>query len=66
MESSGLPLNSIFGAVLGRYLLAGFARDHSLVSAKAVIVADGYVSMLQLGNVDNGDHSRRPDPLFAR
>jgi predicted Ser/Thr protein kinase len=48
MESGGLLSNAIIGAPLGRYLLAGFARDHSIVSAQATVMADGYVSMLQL------------------
>ena len=48
MESGGLLLNSAIGALTGRYLLEGFAREHSLVSAEAVTMADGYVSMLQL------------------
>ena len=49
MESGGLLLNSTIGALLGRYLLAGFARDHSLVTAEGTMMADGYLSMLQLG-----------------
>ena len=48
MESWGLLLNSFIGALTGRYLLEGFAREHSLVTADAVTMADGYVSMLQL------------------
>jgi len=48
MESGGLLLNSAIGALTGRYLLEGFAREHALVSADAVTMADGYVSMLQL------------------
>jgi len=51
MESGGLLLNSTISALLGRYLLAGFARDHSLASTEAVMMADGYVSMLQLGGM---------------
>ena len=49
MESGGLLLNSAIGALLGRYVLAGFARDHSVVGAQAAVLADAYVSMLQLG-----------------
>ena len=51
MESGGLLLNSTISILLGRYLLAGFSRDHSLESAQAVVMADGYVSMLQLGGM---------------
>jgi eukaryotic-like serine/threonine-protein kinase len=48
IESSGLFTNSIIGALTGRYLLVGFARDHSILSADGAMMADGYVSMLQL------------------
>ena len=51
MESGGLVLNSMISALLGRYILAGFARDHSLVSAEQMVIADGYVSMLQLAGM---------------
>jgi hypothetical protein len=48
METGGLLLNSLISALLGRYLLVGFARDQSLVSTEATLMADGYLSMLQL------------------
>jgi hypothetical protein len=48
MESGGLLLNATMSAPLGRYLLAGFGRDHSIASAQAFLIADGYVSMLQV------------------
>jgi hypothetical protein len=48
MESGGLFLNSIIGALIGRYLLVGFNRDHAVVSADGALMSDGYVSMLQL------------------
>ena len=48
MDGGGLLLNSLMSAVLGRYLLAGFASEQSLATAQAVDVADGYISMLQL------------------
>ena len=51
MEAGGLLLNLTGGALLGRYLLAGFTRDHSLVTAEGAMMADGYVSMLQLGGI---------------
>jgi len=51
MDGGGLLLNSLISAVLGRYLLAGFAADQSLASVQAVDVADGYVSMLQLSGM---------------
>jgi hypothetical protein len=49
MESGGLFFNLTGGAVMGRYLVAGFARDHSLVTSEGLVVADAYVSMLQMG-----------------
>jgi eukaryotic-like serine/threonine-protein kinase len=49
IESGGLLLALIMGGFLGRYLLAGFARDHEIVSAQGLIMADGYVSMLEQG-----------------
>ena len=48
-EAGVLLLNLTGGAVLGRYLFVGFARDHSLVTAEGLLMADGYVSMLQQG-----------------
>jgi serine/threonine-protein kinase len=48
-ESGGLLLNATINALLGRYLLADFAADHSLALGEAV--ADGYVSMLQLAGM---------------
>jgi hypothetical protein len=50
-ESVGLFLNAGINALLGRYLLRDFAHDHSLAGDAAVAVADGYVSMLQLGGM---------------
>jgi hypothetical protein len=49
MESGGLLINLIGGALLGRYLFAGFTREHSVVTAEGALMADGYVSMLQQG-----------------
>jgi len=51
MEGGGLFLNLTGGAVLGRYLVAGFAREHSLVTTEGLVIADAYVSMLQMGGV---------------
>ncbi|CAN5806409.1 hypothetical protein BH11MYX4_BH11MYX4_00830 [soil metagenome] len=49
MEGGGLLLNLTGGAFLGRYLVAGFASEHSLVTAEGAVMADAYVSMLQMG-----------------
>lgn len=51
MEAGGLLLNLTGGGLLGRYLLAGFTRDHALVTAEGALMADAYVSMLQLGGI---------------
>lgn len=51
MEAGGLLLNLSGGALLGRYLVAGFARDRSLVTAEGALMADGYVTMLLLGGI---------------
>jgi serine/threonine-protein kinase len=48
MESGGLLINALINALLGRYLLVGFNRDHAVISADGALMADGYVSMLQL------------------
>ena len=47
-DAGGLWVNSILGALAGRYMLAGFAHEHSLVSSEATLVADGYATMMQL------------------
>jgi serine/threonine-protein kinase len=49
MEGGALLLNSIGSAFLFRYTFAGFARDHSLVTAEGSLMADAYMSMVQLG-----------------
>lgn len=51
MEAGGLLINLTGGALLGRYLLGGFVRDHSLVTSEGVMMADGYVSVLLLGGI---------------
>ncbi len=51
IDSGGLLLNSVIGALTGRYLLATFANDHSLATEQAMQMADGHVSMLQLGGM---------------
>jgi eukaryotic-like serine/threonine-protein kinase len=51
MESGGLLLASVTGALLGRYMLAGFAREHAVVGAQGAVLADAYISLLQLGGM---------------
>jgi len=50
-ESGGLVGNALIGALLGRYVLAGFARDQSIAAATGLAVADGYVAMLELAGM---------------
>ncbi len=47
-EGGGLLLNLIGGAVIGRYLFAGFARDRGLVTTEGLLMADGYMTMLEM------------------
>jgi eukaryotic-like serine/threonine-protein kinase len=49
IEAGALLLNASGSAVLFRYTLAGFVHDRSIVTAEGFVMADGYVSMLQLG-----------------
>ncbi|MDB4938317.1 MAG: serine/threonine kinase [Labilithrix sp.] len=49
IESGGLLMNLVGGAFLGRYLLAGFARDHAIATAEGLLMADGYLSMVAEG-----------------
>jgi eukaryotic-like serine/threonine-protein kinase len=51
MESVGLLINSAIGALLGRYIFAQFARDHAVVDGQAAVLADAYVSLLQVGGM---------------
>ncbi len=48
LETGGLALYVTFGASVGRYLLVGVTRDRALVDPSAIMMADAYVSMLQL------------------
>lgn len=48
MEGGGLVFYVTCGVSVGRYLLVGVARDRSLVDPAAILMADAYISMLQL------------------
>jgi eukaryotic-like serine/threonine-protein kinase len=50
-ESGGLLLSALMSGLLGRYLLDGYAREQSLTSDEAVVVADGYVTMIALAGM---------------
>jgi eukaryotic-like serine/threonine-protein kinase len=47
-ESAGLVFYITCGASIGRFLLVGVTHDRSLVTAPAIMMADAYVTMLQL------------------
>jgi hypothetical protein len=51
LESGGLLLNSVISALLARYIFAQFARDHSVPGGQATVLADAYVSLMQLGGM---------------
>ncbi|MEA2696217.1 MAG: eukaryotic-like serine/threonine-protein kinase, partial [Myxococcales bacterium] len=51
LEGGGLLINMTIGALLSRYLLAGFIRDHGIVTAECALIADGYVAMVPLGGM---------------
>jgi eukaryotic-like serine/threonine-protein kinase len=48
MESFGVVANVLLGAATSRYLLVGLAHDRALVDPSAIMMADGFVAMLQL------------------
>ena len=48
MESYGLLVVSVLGVLLCRYILAGFVREHAVVGAQALVMADAYVSLMQV------------------
>jgi serine/threonine-protein kinase len=48
MESAGLLVSVTIGAFLGRYLYAGFVIEQRLTTTEGLVMADGYVSMLEI------------------
>ena len=51
METGGLLLNFTSNALLGRYVLVDFGREHALVTPEGVLMADGYVTMLHVAGL---------------
>jgi len=49
VDAGGLLLNTLIGAFVGRYLLAAFVREHSVVTSEGAVMADGCVQMLNMG-----------------
>jgi hypothetical protein len=48
MELGGLLLNLTAGALLGRFVLTDFARDHSIVTQDGLLMVDGYITVLHV------------------
>jgi len=48
VDGGGLLVVAIVGTFLTRYILVGFVREHSLVTAEGSLMADGYVVMIDL------------------
>jgi tRNA A-37 threonylcarbamoyl transferase component Bud32 len=51
MESGGLLGNALIGALLGRFMLVGFAREQGIIDAGGTVIADGFVTMLELAGM---------------
>ena len=48
VDGGGLLGAAIGGGFLTRYLLAGFVREHALVTAEGTLMADAYIAMIDL------------------
>ena len=48
VDGVGLAVLAIVGTFLTRYILVGFVREHSLVTAEGSLMADAYVGMIDL------------------
>jgi serine/threonine-protein kinase len=48
VDGGGLLVVAIVGTFLTRYILVGFVREHSVVTAEGSLMADGYVVMIDL------------------
>jgi serine/threonine-protein kinase len=48
VDGAGLMVLAIVGTFLTRYILVGFVREHSFVTAEGSLMADGYVVMIDL------------------
>ena len=51
MESGGLLLNLSAGAMMGRYVVTEFVRDHSLVTSEGSMMTDAYITMLHVAGL---------------
>src|SRR5688572_30388354 len=48
VESGGLLGNALTGALIGRFMLVGFAREQGILDTSGMVIADGFVTMLEL------------------
>jgi eukaryotic-like serine/threonine-protein kinase len=48
VDIGGLLAVAFVGTFLTRYILVGFVREHSVVTAEGAVMADGYVAMIDL------------------
>ena len=48
VDGGGMLGSSIIGVFLGRYLLAGFVREHAVVTAEGALMADAYLAMIEM------------------
>jgi serine/threonine protein kinase len=48
VDAGGPTVIAIVGTFLTRYILVGFVREHSVVTAEGSVMADGYVVMIDL------------------
>ncbi|HET9992390.1 MAG TPA: serine/threonine-protein kinase, partial [Kofleriaceae bacterium] len=48
VDAGGVVAASIIGVFLSRYLLAGFAVEHKLVTSEGTLMADAYIAMIEL------------------
>lgn len=51
IEGAGLFLNVTVSAVVGRYVVADFVREHSLATSEGALMADGYIMMLHVAGI---------------
>jgi serine/threonine-protein kinase len=48
VDGAGLMVLAFVGTFLTRYILVGFVREHSIVTAEGSLMADAYVAMIDL------------------
>ena len=66
IESGGLLHQRERRALVGRYLVGAFAREHSLVTAEGALMGDGYIIDAPLWRDRTAPrHPRGPDPIGA-